>query len=67
MKTADPQYRCPSINPLDADDRCKLSDDHDVDDYSHEGLYKGRPVLWDYSPIAISDDTPERWEVVVDA
>jgi len=61
--TTRPTYRCPSINPMDADNRCSLPDDHGVE-VDHEGIFKGRPVVWNYSPISVADNTPERWEVV---
>lgn len=48
---------------MDVYDRCRLADDDEHED-GHEGTFKGRIVYWDYSPISVPNDTPERCEKV---
>lgn len=57
------EYRCPSINPWNPTDRCRLADSDEHED-GHEGRLGDRVMFWDSSPISIPDDSPERYEKV---
>lgn len=60
------EMRCKSIGvmpmgPVLDWPRCELPLDHEED---HEGKWRSRKVLWDYSPVTVGEDDPSRFEEV---